>query len=211
MADPPATAEQAAELKLALADPTYIPTIHVGQLPAGARCRGWNAKRSKYCRAKAGWGTDHFGQGRCKFHRGRTPIKHGRYSKVKREQLGDLIAQMEADPDPLNVLSELAVARALLRDWIDRHADLCDALIQWNLELGDFERPKRIPDIHEVMPLLEGISKAVKRIEDVRSSNAISRPDLARLMHELARVVEHHVPDEETRRRIRDGWLSVRT
>jgi hypothetical protein len=34
------------------------------------------------CTRSAGHGTDHLGQGRCKFHGGCTPIKHGLYSTV---------------------------------------------------------------------------------------------------------------------------------
>src|SRR5690242_13968896 len=37
------------------------------------------------CARPAGWGTEHYGFGRCKLHGGATPYKHGRYSRVVRE------------------------------------------------------------------------------------------------------------------------------
>jgi hypothetical protein len=48
----------------------------------------------------------------------------------------------------------------------------------------------------------------VERIEKARSQNAISRPDLVRVMQEMGRVVERYVRDPETLERIRDGWLN---
>jgi hypothetical protein len=83
------------------------------------------------CRQHAGWGTDHVGQGRCKLHGGRSLTKHGRYSTIKRSELRDLIAQYEADPDPLNIAPELATARALFVDYINRYAEYVEALLAW--------------------------------------------------------------------------------
>ena len=86
------------------------------------------------CRRPAGWGTANAGNetrvgvGRCKLHGGRSPVRHGRYSKIKREELRDLIAQYEADPDPLNLLPELAAVRALFHDFVDRYEETTAAL-----------------------------------------------------------------------------------
>lgn len=168
------------------------------------------------CAQTAGSRTDHPGLGRCWLHGGRSVVKHGRYSTVKHEELAELIREMEADPEPLDVLPELATTRALLRDWLDRYKDLLKALFAWNAaENADAKdesrkpRPQRIPDLREALPLLSEVSKIVKRIEDVRSANAISRPDLHRLMGEMGRVVAHH-SDEDTAQVIRDDWLRIR-
>lgn len=42
------------------------------QKPAGDNCNARKADGSGYCSHAAGWGTDHPGHGRCKFHGGNT-------------------------------------------------------------------------------------------------------------------------------------------
>jgi hypothetical protein len=54
------------------------------------------------------------------------------------------------------------------------------------------------------------ISKIVEREEKKRSANAVSRPDLNRIMHEMWRSIEVRVPDDETKKAIREDWLRVR-
>ena len=53
----------------------------------GARARSTGGR----CRKPAGWGTDHNGVGRCRLHGGATPIRSGKYSKVTRYSLADLL------------------------------------------------------------------------------------------------------------------------
>lgn len=55
----------------------------------GARTRSGDP-----CKNVAGKGTDHLGVGRCKFHGGATPIRHGFYSKVQRETIGEMLAKL---------------------------------------------------------------------------------------------------------------------
>lgn len=142
-----------------------------------------------YCKQKAGWGTDHSGEGRCKLHGGANPTRHGLYSATKRERLGDLIEQAADRDEPLDLLEELAVVRALLADYLASRDE---------------------PDPGDVTKIASEISKIVKRIEDIRSQDAISLPDLERLMFEMGRVVRAEVEDEETVRTIRERWQEIR-
>lgn len=242
------------------------------------------------CARPAGWGTDHPGEGRCKLHGGATPVKHGRYSALRREALRDLIEKHEADPDPLNVLPELAAARALFQDFIERYDEWREAVLAWHasysegmrplhpnsvqalvdvideleahvgpepesrlemeaqphggaLERTRYEReadeeetrirrslrqarrvveslqaapdlkPREVLDLSDAIRHVDVISKVIDRVEKARSANAISRPNLFRLMAEMGRIVEHHnaEPDSELRlQRIKDGWLGIR-
>jgi len=70
-------------------------------------------------------------------------------------------------------------------------------------------KPTQILDQADAYRILSEITKIVERIERIKAQNAISRPDLLRLMSEMGRVVERHVTDEETRNKIRDGWLEI--
>jgi hypothetical protein len=92
-----------------------------------------------------GFKTDHPGEGRCYLHGGLTPIKHGRYSRIKRQAIRDLIAEFDADPDPLNILPELAAARALFVDFVERYDAWRAALIAWHRSDLGSNRPMR-PD-----------------------------------------------------------------
>jgi hypothetical protein len=222
------------------------------------------------CGHPAGYGTPHPGEGRCKFHGGLNPVRHGRYSTIKRAEIRELIEHHEGDPDPLNLLPELATARALFQDFIDRYDEWREALIAWHRTYTAAERPlaedrllaaetvcdelealvgpadldeeeveqegarvrrairdarklvaelrapaesgkpRRILDLSDAVGHAEAISRIVKRIEDVRAQNAISRPELMRIMQEMGRVVARYVDDPGTREKIQDAWLSIR-
>jgi hypothetical protein len=177
----------------------------------GARTRP--GAKNKSCRRPAGWGTAHVGHGRCKLHGGSTPIRSGRYSSVKREDLRVLIEQFQADPDPLDILPELAAARALFQDFIERHDSWRAALLAWHESFESDNRPakpRQLLDIGDAYRILGEVTKTAERIERIRSQNAISRPDLYRVFSELWRIVERHIDDPGTRKAVRDGWLSIR-
>ncbi|MBA3556795.1 MAG: hypothetical protein H0W29_18850, partial [Gemmatimonadales bacterium] len=71
-------------------------------------------------------------------------------------------------------------------------------------------RPRQILDVSAAHQMLDSITRIVERIERVRAANAISRPDLLRIMAEMGRVVEAHVKDTDTRDKITGGWLAIR-
>ena len=186
-----------------------------GRTTHGSRpmCAALARQTGKPCGKVAGYGTDHLGSGNCKFHGGRNVIKHGRYSTMKREALRELIAQHEADPDPLNIFPELAAARALFQDYIERYDAWAAALIAWHesFESGKgTPKPVQILDIADAYRILSEVTKIAERIERVRAANAISRADLLRTMQEMGRVVERHVTDPAALNRIKDDWLSIK-
>ena len=100
----------------------------------GARAR----QSGQPCKRPAGWGTDHPGSGRCKLHGGLTPAPTGRYASVERPRIRELMERFESDPDPLNLLPEVQLLRALLLDYINRFEAQDTALMRWNLS---FEKP----------------------------------------------------------------------
>lgn len=153
------------------------------------------------CGKPAGWGTDHKGVGPCRLHGGATPLRNGgmsadgkrvttKYPARIAPKIGELIEKHRANPEPLNLLDELAQARAVAEWYREKHAE-------------DF-------DPTTAGALIEAISRIVKRIEDIGAQNAISRPELLRIMQEMGRVVARHVEDPETRAKIQDDWLRIR-
>lgn len=176
------------------------------------------------CGLAAGHDTDHPGEGRCKFHGG-AALKgpdhpqwvHGgrsRYKHLAGKKIGDLIAEFESDPDPLNILPELAVARALLSDYLSRFGENREALLAWyearsNGDDGP-EPPDEILNPTGIRSLLAEITKIVKRIEDIRNQRAITMATLYHIMTEAGRAVDEEVEDEDVRRRIRVKWEGIR-
>lgn len=171
-----------------------LPKKHEGKLEPNYFCRGWNAKREKYCGARAGHGTAHKGVGRCFQHGGLSAngdgrVTTGRNSRVKPTVLGKLIEQERNRVDPLDLSGELATLRALVADLRTRHADT--------------------PDTAAEVTLAESIGRMVERIERIRSANAVSRPELNRIMHELWRALDARVEDEDVKAQIREDWLAI--
>jgi len=144
--------------------------------PYADKCARHHRKGGGICRHPAGFRTDHPGIGPCYLHGGRTPVKHGRYSKIRPLQLRKLIQAHEEDPDPLNLLPELALGRALFEDFLKRAKEAGNSL-----------------DAVAAMGLLEAIARIVKRIEDIRSQDAISRPELIRVVTEMGRNTDHRL------------------
>jgi len=165
------------------------------------------------CQLVAGYGTDHPGQGRCKWHGGCNPIKSGRYSKIKREELREAIERHSSAPDPLDMLPELAACRALFEDYINRYDTFTEALIAWHESFGkegeEAKKPRQILDISDAYRLLSECTKIIKRVEDIKANNAISQKDFFRLSEEMGRVVRKHT-DEKVWDDINRDWLAIR-
>ena len=95
-------------------------------------CNALSRGSGQPCRNVAGKGTDHLGQGRCRLHGGSTPIQHGLYSKVRRTRLGRRMAEIENDPDLMNLAPELAYLKALSEQLALHYAKLEAALLAWH-------------------------------------------------------------------------------
>jgi hypothetical protein len=111
---------------------TQVPKVRKIARPSTPRCGARN-RQGNPCGNAAGFKTDHPGQGRCHLHGGKTPAPTGRYSKVKRVRLRELIEQFENDPDPLNLLPEAKLLRSLTHDYIDRFEEQDQMLTRWHL------------------------------------------------------------------------------
>lgn len=162
----------------------------------GAATRHNHDRNKGFCQLPAGHQTDHPGQGRCKFHGGSVPRKHGRYSKIKSKPLQTLVEAHETDPEPLDLLPDLAVARALLEDAMNH--------------LAKGKSSTHAVQVEIIRKLLSTIASIVSKIETIRSENAIARADFLRIMSEMGRVVETYVHDPEVLESIHGGWLAIR-
>lgn len=174
-------------------------------------CGATAKSTGKPCQRPAGWGTEHVGRGRCKLHGGMTPVKHGRYSKVSRQRLRSLIESYEEDEDPLNVLPELAAARALFQDFVERYDEWRSALLAWHdsYSFTDNPKPRTVLDVSDAYRLLGSIAKIAQQEKKLQLDNAISRKDLLRIFSEQRRVIETEVSDQQLVDRLLKGFLSI--
>lgn len=96
-------------------------------------CGTIGRRNGEPCRHPAGFRTDHPGTGRCWLHGGRSLARTGRYSAVERPRVQELLHDFHQDPDPMNLMPEALLLRALLLDFIERFDDQDRALMRWNL------------------------------------------------------------------------------
>ncbi|HEY5085931.1 MAG TPA: HGGxSTG domain-containing protein, partial [Gemmatimonadaceae bacterium] len=132
------------------------------------------------CRNAAGFKTDHVGQGRCRFHGGCNPVKSGRYSKINRTRIRDLIEAHAADDAPLDTLPELAAARALFQDFLERYDENHDAVLAWYAQQRI--NPEQQEALYAALNELEELQTSCgaeftdvqsKRLSDARSAVAL--------------------------------------
>lgn len=95
------------------------------------------------CRLVAGWGTDHLGEGHCRKHGGNHPAHKAKlererdtdtevYSEnLEHAKIRTLFQAFRRRSDPTDVLDDLALLRALLIDYVNRHAELQEATLAW--------------------------------------------------------------------------------
>jgi hypothetical protein len=149
------------------------------------RCAAKN-RRGKLCAKGAGWGTDHPGHGRCKLHGGASPIKHGRFSRIARARLGQVFEEMEADPEPLNLLPDLILIRAQVAFLLEKHG------------------PSPM-----VAELAEKAAKIADLILKRKSEGAITLQTLQRVVEQLGVAVARHVKDPDVLAAIERDWGSI--
>ena len=162
---------------------------------------GATTRAGRPCKNKAGYKTDHVGQGRCHLHGGLNPIKHGRYSRIKRSRIRELIDEYRNDPQPLDLLEEVLLLRALLTDYVERTAN------------GDQEL-----DITAAAGLVDKVGRMVERIEKIKAERSITLETLDRVLEqlgvELVNALREEVADEDARaailRVVWDRWHDIR-
>ena len=177
------------------------------------------------CTRPAGWGTDHAGQGRCKLHGGSTPIKHGRYSKITRPALQERIQRFEADPDPTNLLPEVALLRALTEDLVQRFDDIYGpdgALLAWHESFRSDpnapNKPRQMPDLSSLSTMVDKVGAMVDRIQKWKNEGSVTLETLNRVLQqfgaELVLAVQELQLDADTSSKLLNSveqrWATIR-
>ncbi len=164
--------------------------------PAAIACHA-NKRKGGTCTRPAGWGTNHVGQGRCKLHGGNNVIKHGRYSIIRRESLRDLAGHFEADPDPLNLLPDLAQCRALYTDFLNRYDSWSEALLAWHDSYKARDLPKRFAvfrealaskEVQRVLSGIQDLERCLDSPNEMRPTQVLDVADAYRILSEVTKI-----------------------
>lgn len=157
---------------------------------------GAKTKSGKPCDHPAGFRTDHPGSGRCYLHGGATPVQHGLRSKVHRSRLDELIEKHMKNPDPLNLLPEVAQLRAFAEDLQTRWDEIYGpdgALLAWHesylvrfdkdgKELPVAPKPRQLPDFSAVSTVVDRVGAMVDRIQKHKAEGVITLDTLHRVL-----------------------------
>ena len=117
------------ESKSATTSTELVETVPFPRIPATETCNGKIHRQERYCKKQSGWGTDHFGIGRCKLHGGcSTGPKSGklRYSECLPEPLMEMYEQfsVESDFDIKSLNDEIAMLRARIAAITTKNVDI---------------------------------------------------------------------------------------
>lgn len=143
----------------------------------GAKTRGGGN-----CKNKAGHKTGHVGDGRCFLHGGATPVKHGLRSKVQSARFKELVEFHKQNPDPLNLLPEVAQLRAHAQELMERWESIYGvdgALIAWhdsflNGDAALAPKPRHVPDFSAISAVIDKVGAMVDRIQRHRAMQSLS-------------------------------------
>lgn len=188
----------------------------------GAKLR----KKDRKCRQRAGHGTDHVGQGKCRLHGGLTPIISGRYSSIKRPAWTERVERFKADPDPLNLLDEVALLRAFVEDLIERWESIYGvngALLAWhesfnNPNADHVPKPRQMPDFSSLTSVVDKVGSMVDRIQKHKAEGSITLTTLNRIVEQfgadLISAIQETKIDADASTRLLEAverrWASVK-
>lgn len=65
-----------------------------------------------------------------------------RYGRVNAPRLRELLDEMAADPDPMDLRPEAELVRALIIDYIERYESFTEALLSWHESFSDEHRQR---------------------------------------------------------------------
>lgn len=130
--------------------------------------------------------------GRCYLHGGATPsgpdnknFKHGRYATVFQGKLAEKFQVATADSNPLDLLPELAVSRALLAQYIET-----------------LSAKRRVTgyDLQNVSMLANDVVRTAVQITKLRNDTALTLTEIKFIQAGMLRLLEKYVTDPDQRR-----------
>lgn len=149
------------------------------------KCGGKTRNGGK-CKQRAGWGTGHVGDGRCKLHGGASPrgvdsphYIHGRYTPYASVNLGEKIDRLEGH-ELLDLADELQMQRALIGEYLERYPD--------KVQMTEHT-------IGTIISWLNQIGVTVQRIIQMKNETALTSVEVAYLKTRIVDLLGKYIPD----------------
>lgn len=150
--------------------------------PPGYYCRARTRGDSPACARRAGQGTVHPGEGRCKYHGGLQEgdgrLKHGMYSKLAQTEFGEEVAnQLEKGSSPVD---EMEYAATLLRIVVEKYLASHVAGAQ-EIDEDTAKAASR---------MLDYLSRSQVRISKARDRNSVDQDQVQTVIVEVVDTVK---------------------
>ncbi len=179
-------------------------------------CCGRNRNAPTYCKNVPGFGTEHVGVGRCKRHAGSTSQmnKKYRYETVKfSSRVSQLFDDFRNDPQPHNMLNELALLRAITVDFVERHMFLTEALTDWALSFrsgdGSKQRPPQVPDLLIVRKIINDIGSMIERMHRIEQKGLISIQAFKQAFEQIGVVLASEIDDSDVLAKVEAKLMKI--
>ena len=121
-------------------------------------------------------------------HGGLAPIKHGRYSKVTRPEVQELLEHLRADSDPLDLTEDALMQRALVIEFLNRYDQMVEGIHRWHASFQEDYLAARGRWLEHVQgktePILEDLSRFIADFAEQLS-------DIGDMPRELQAVLDH--------------------
>ena len=153
----------------------------------------------KPCVRGKGEGTLHKGSGNCRWHGGqvREDDKRfkagGRYSKIKRRDIREIMDEMAKEKNPMDMLPEVLFLRAHVQKFVDQGKQ--GAKID-----NDY--------VNTMSGLVDKIGKMIERIHKIQTEGAITRHAFLKYNEQMALVVAKIV-EPSLMEKIETGWQNI--
>lgn len=148
---------------------------------------GAKTRNDTPCQREAGWGTNHFGEGKCRLHGGATPVKHGLYSKYSRHTLAETVQSLLDDPELVNMRQQIAFKQALL----------LDRLSQLQSGMSEF-------DMRFLADLSEKVSRDIERLNKIEHGEkyVLQIGEVQAIVQQITLIVHQEITDDRVVERI---------
>jgi hypothetical protein len=122
--------------------------------------------------------------GRCRKHGGKAgrPAVHGRYARVLQARLRQKLDGYRSDPTPGDLAVELALTRALLDEWLERHSESLNA-----------------EEIGVAQALLRDIRGTVDTMNRIYERTSLTAAEVQYLKARIADLAVNYIPNDEQR------------
>ncbi|NJN05574.1 MAG: hypothetical protein HC814_03130, partial [Rhodobacteraceae bacterium] len=114
-----------------------------------------------------------------------------------------------ADESPLDATEDIVLKRTLVAYLLEESEELCAALMAWHRGEPEGSRPPKVPDFELIMKHLDSLARMSTAVLAQQSADRVSRPELDRVVAEMAAAVRRHV-EPDIFEAIMGDWRQIR-